>query len=62
MWEGGDGDIMEAEGVDGLNAGKLGRGRAVASKTGIKVKKNLLTEILFALQPSHVQCVKHVPG
>ena len=23
---------MEAEGVDGLNAGKLGRGRAVASK------------------------------
>jgi hypothetical protein len=47
---------MEAEGVDGLNAGKLGRGRAVASKTGIKVKKNLLTEILFALQPSHVQC------
>ena len=32
MWEGGDGDIMEAEGVDGLNAGKLGRGRAVASK------------------------------
>ena len=30
--------------------------------SGIKVKKNLLTEILFALQPSHVQCVKHVPG